>query len=110
MQVFSELVRSIQKTQAELVLSIEEKQRQTERWAQGFINELEQEIAELKKRKTDLENVSRTDHIHFLKVREHFVLITKLSLLSNYNFHCNCTYVIMFNVLFLHNFLSLVSL
>lgn len=69
MQVFSELVRSIQRTQAELVVSIEEKQRQTERWAEGFIAELEQEIAELKQRKADLENVARTDHIHFLKVR-----------------------------------------
>ncbi|XP_023138264.3 E3 ubiquitin-protein ligase TRIM39-like isoform X1 [Amphiprion ocellaris] len=67
MQVFSELVRSIQRTQAELVLVIEEKQRQTERWAEGLIAELEQEIAELKRRNTDLENVARTDHIHFLK-------------------------------------------
>uniref|UniRef100_A0A3Q0QVK4 Si:dkey-46i9.6 n=1 Tax=Amphilophus citrinellus TaxID=61819 RepID=A0A3Q0QVK4_AMPCI len=67
MQVFSELVRSIQKTQAELVLVIEEKQRQTERWAQGLIAELEQEIAELKRRNADLEYVARTDHIHFLK-------------------------------------------
>ncbi|XP_024144280.2 E3 ubiquitin-protein ligase TRIM7 [Oryzias melastigma] len=67
MQVFSELVRSIQRTQAELVLAIEEKQRQTERRAQGLISELEQEISELKRRNTDLENVARTDHIHFLK-------------------------------------------
>ncbi|XP_037531343.1 E3 ubiquitin-protein ligase TRIM7 [Nematolebias whitei] len=67
MQVFSELVRSIQKTQAELVLVIEEKQRQTERWAEGLITELEQEISELKRRHSDLENMARTDHIHFLK-------------------------------------------
>ncbi|XP_037614114.1 E3 ubiquitin-protein ligase TRIM58 isoform X1 [Sebastes umbrosus] len=67
MQVASELVRSIQKTQAELVLAIEEKQRQTESWAEGLIAELEIEIAELKRRNTDLENVARTDHIHFLK-------------------------------------------
>uniref|UniRef100_A0A3B3CQ54 Si:dkey-46i9.6 n=1 Tax=Oryzias melastigma TaxID=30732 RepID=A0A3B3CQ54_ORYME len=65
--IFSELVRSIQRTQAELVLAIEEKQRQTERRAQGLISELEQEISELKRRNTDLENVARTDHIHFLK-------------------------------------------
>ena len=68
MQVFSELVRSFQRAQAELVVSIEEKQRQTEMWAEGFVTELEQEIAELKRRKEDLENVARTDHIHFLKV------------------------------------------
>ncbi|XP_056884314.1 nuclear factor 7, ovary isoform X2 [Takifugu flavidus] len=67
MQVFSELVRSIQRTQAELVVSIEEKQRQTERWAAGFITELEEEIAGLTRRKKDLENMARTDHIHFLK-------------------------------------------
>lgn len=69
MQVFSELVRSIQRAQAELVVSIEEKQRQTERWAAGFITELEEEIADLTRRKKDLENMARTDHIHFLKVR-----------------------------------------
>nr|XP_020442436.1 E3 ubiquitin-protein ligase TRIM39-like [Monopterus albus] len=67
MQVFSELVRSIQRTQAELVLDIEEKQRQTERRAGGLITELEQEIAELRRRNTGLENVAQTDHIHFLK-------------------------------------------
>uniref|UniRef100_A0A3Q3L359 Si:dkey-46i9.6 n=1 Tax=Labrus bergylta TaxID=56723 RepID=A0A3Q3L359_9LABR len=67
MQVFSELVRAIQRNQAELVLSIEEKQRQAERWAEGFMTELEQEISELKRRNTELENVARTDHIHFLK-------------------------------------------
>ncbi|CAJ1085924.1 E3 ubiquitin-protein ligase TRIM58 [Xyrichtys novacula] len=66
-QVFSELVRSIQKTQAELVVSIEEKQRQAERRAGGLIAELEQEITELKRRYTELENVARADHIHFLK-------------------------------------------
>ncbi|XP_059210641.1 E3 ubiquitin-protein ligase TRIM39 [Centropristis striata] len=66
-QVVSELVRSLQKTQAELVLAIEEKQRQTERWAEGLVAELELEITELKRRNTDLENVARTDHIHFLK-------------------------------------------
>uniref|UniRef100_A0A3B5LBL3 Si:dkey-46i9.6 n=1 Tax=Xiphophorus couchianus TaxID=32473 RepID=A0A3B5LBL3_9TELE len=67
MQVFSELVRSIQKAQAELVLVIEEKQRQMERRAEGLITELEQEISKLKTRHTALENVNRTDHIHFLK-------------------------------------------
>ncbi|KAM9836965.1 E3 ubiquitin-protein ligase TRIM39 [Aulostomus maculatus] len=67
MQVFSELVRSIQRTQADLVLTIEEKQKQTERWAQNLVSELEEEINELKRRYMDLENMARTDHIHFLK-------------------------------------------
>jgi len=72
MQVFSELVRSIQRAQAELVLVFEEKQRQTERWAEGLLADLEQEIAELKKRNADLEYVALTDHIHFLKVIVYF--------------------------------------
>ncbi|KAL0970063.1 hypothetical protein UPYG_G00236640 [Umbra pygmaea] len=68
MQVFQELFRSIQRTQAEFVLAIEEKQRATERWSQGLIEELEQEITELQRRNTDLGYLSRTeDHIHFLQ-------------------------------------------
>lgn len=66
-QVFSDLVRSIQRTQAELVSVIEEKQRRTEQWADGLISDLEQEISELQRRHGDLENVARTDHINFLK-------------------------------------------
>ncbi|XP_062305759.1 E3 ubiquitin-protein ligase TRIM7 [Osmerus eperlanus] len=68
MAVFSELIRSLQRSQAELVLALEERQRQTESWAQGLITELEQEIAELNRRNTDLERLGRTDdHIHFLQ-------------------------------------------
>uniref|UniRef100_A0A8C5G120 Si:dkey-46i9.6 n=1 Tax=Gouania willdenowi TaxID=441366 RepID=A0A8C5G120_GOUWI len=66
-QVFQELVHAIQRTQAELVLVIEEKQNETSRRAEGLISELELEIAELRKRNADLENVARADHIHFLK-------------------------------------------
>ncbi|XP_072314964.1 E3 ubiquitin-protein ligase TRIM39 isoform X2 [Eucyclogobius newberryi] len=66
-RVFTDLVRSIQETQAELVRAIEEKRRQTERWADGLIGRLEQEISELQRRQGDLEKVARTDHINFLK-------------------------------------------
>uniref|UniRef100_A0A8C1WWV6 Si:dkey-46i9.6 n=1 Tax=Cyprinus carpio TaxID=7962 RepID=A0A8C1WWV6_CYPCA len=68
MQVFSDLIRAVQKAQAELVLDIEEKQRKTESWANGQIQELEQEIDALKLRNTELEYLSHTeDHIHFLQ-------------------------------------------
>ncbi|KAJ8007621.1 hypothetical protein DPEC_G00096080 [Dallia pectoralis] len=68
MQVFQELIRSIQRTQAELVLAIEEKQRVTERWSESLIAELEQEITELQRRNTDLAHLLCTeDHIHFLQ-------------------------------------------
>uniref|UniRef100_A0A3Q2YMT9 Nuclear factor 7, ovary-like n=1 Tax=Hippocampus comes TaxID=109280 RepID=A0A3Q2YMT9_HIPCM len=69
-QVFCELVRSIQKTQADVVAAIEEKQRRIESQAHDLVAELEREIDELRRRGVDLENMDRTDHIHFLKVQD----------------------------------------
>ncbi|MBN3307089.1 E3 ubiquitin-protein ligase TRIM39 [Amia ocellicauda] len=67
-QVFSALVRSIEKNQAELTELIEAKQRAAEKQAEGLIEELEQEITALKRRHTELEQISHTeDHIHFLQ-------------------------------------------
>ena len=67
--MFAELVRVIQRAQAELVRSVEEGRSQAEQRAQGLVAALEQEIAELQRRNTDLESLGRTDHIHFLQVR-----------------------------------------
>uniref|UniRef100_A0A3B1KBX3 Si:dkey-46i9.6 n=1 Tax=Astyanax mexicanus TaxID=7994 RepID=A0A3B1KBX3_ASTMX len=64
-QVFSDLVRVVQKVQAELVLAIEEKQRRTERWAESLIQELEQEISLLKTRNSEL------DHLNFPSLMTH---------------------------------------
>ncbi|XP_071263348.1 E3 ubiquitin-protein ligase TRIM21-like [Salvelinus alpinus] len=60
-QVFTALVHSIKKSQAELIEVIEEKQKAAERQAEGFIKELEQEITELKRRSTDLKQLSHTE-------------------------------------------------
>ncbi|XP_030000638.1 E3 ubiquitin-protein ligase TRIM21-like [Sphaeramia orbicularis] len=47
---------------------IQEKQRSTETQAKGFINELEQEICELEKRSTEVEQLSVCeDHLHFVQ-------------------------------------------
>ncbi len=71
MQVFADLIRAVQKAQAELVLDIEEKQRKTESWANGQLQELEQEIDVLKLRNIELAYLSHTeDHIHFLQVEQ----------------------------------------
>ncbi|KAK6314843.1 hypothetical protein J4Q44_G00143720, partial [Coregonus suidteri] len=68
MEVFTDLVRSIERSQAELIEVIEEKQRAAERQAEGLIKELEQEITELKRRSTELEQLSHTeDHLHLLQ-------------------------------------------
>ncbi|CDQ95004.1 unnamed protein product [Oncorhynchus mykiss] len=67
-QVFTALVRSIERSQTELIEVIEEKQKAAERQAEGLIKDLEQEITELKRRSTELEQLSHTeDHLHFLQ-------------------------------------------
>ncbi|XP_010728625.3 E3 ubiquitin-protein ligase TRIM21 [Larimichthys crocea] len=51
-----------------LIDTIEEKQRSTRKQAEDFIKKLEQEISKLKKRSTEVEQLSRTeDHLHFLQ-------------------------------------------
>ncbi|XP_045572610.1 E3 ubiquitin-protein ligase TRIM39-like [Salmo salar] len=67
-QVFTALVRSVKKSQVELVQVIKEKQKAVERQAEGFIKELEQEITELKRRRTDLKQLPHTeDHLRLLQ-------------------------------------------
>ncbi|XP_049430834.1 E3 ubiquitin-protein ligase TRIM21-like [Epinephelus fuscoguttatus] len=67
-QVFTALKESVERSQAELMDTIKEKQRKTEKQAEGFIKELEQEISELKKRSTEVEQLSRSeDHVHVLQ-------------------------------------------
>ncbi|XP_014050675.2 zinc finger protein RFP-like [Salmo salar] len=66
--VFTALALSIEKSQAEHIEVIEEKQKAVERQAEGFIKELEQEITELKRRSTDLKQLSHTeDHLQLLQ-------------------------------------------
>ncbi|KAM4614757.1 LOW QUALITY PROTEIN: E3 ubiquitin-protein ligase TRIM21-like [Polymixia lowei] len=67
-EVFTALMSSIERNQAELIETIEEKQKSTEKKAEGLIKELEQEISELMKRSTELEQLSHTeDHLHLLQ-------------------------------------------
>ncbi|XP_067111129.1 LOW QUALITY PROTEIN: E3 ubiquitin-protein ligase TRIM39-like [Osmerus mordax] len=67
-QVFTALVRSIERSQAELIEVIEEKQKAAEKQAEGLIQDLEQEITDLKRRSTKLEKLSHTeDHLHLLQ-------------------------------------------
>ncbi|XP_030266595.1 zinc finger protein RFP-like [Sparus aurata] len=64
-QVFSALKESVERSQAELIDTIKEKQRETEKQAEGFIKELEQEISELEKRSSEVEQLSQSeDHLH----------------------------------------------
>ncbi|XP_041706049.1 zinc finger protein RFP-like [Coregonus clupeaformis] len=68
MQFFTALVHSIERSQADFIEVVEEKQKAAERKAAGLIKELEQEITELQRRNTELEQLSYTeDHLHLLQ-------------------------------------------
>ncbi|XP_073328314.1 E3 ubiquitin-protein ligase TRIM21-like [Pagrus major] len=66
--VFTALKKSVERSQAELINTIKEKQRKTEKQAEGFIRELQQEISELEKRSSEVEQLSQSeDHLHLLQ-------------------------------------------
>uniref|UniRef100_A0A3B1JHS7 Uncharacterized protein n=1 Tax=Astyanax mexicanus TaxID=7994 RepID=A0A3B1JHS7_ASTMX len=68
-EVFTALMRSIERSQAELLEVMVKKQKAAERQAEEFIKDLEQEITELKRRDTELEQLSHTeDHLHLLQI------------------------------------------
>ncbi|KAM9334898.1 E3 ubiquitin-protein ligase TRIM21-like [Symphorus nematophorus] len=66
--VFTALIESLKTAQAKIIRMIEEEQKTTEEQVKGFINELEQEISELMRRRAELEQLSRSkDHLRFLQ-------------------------------------------
>ncbi|XP_058251154.1 zinc-binding protein A33-like [Hemibagrus wyckioides] len=68
-EFFTALCCSIERSQAELLEVMEEKQKAAERQAEGLIKELEQEITVLKRRDTELEQLSHTEeHLHLLQI------------------------------------------
>ncbi|XP_060782184.1 E3 ubiquitin-protein ligase TRIM39-like [Neoarius graeffei] len=68
-EIFSALTRCIERSQAELCKVMEEKQNTAKMQAEDFVKELEQEINELKRRNTELEQLSHTeDHLHLLQI------------------------------------------
>uniref|UniRef100_A0AAY4A2W7 E3 ubiquitin-protein ligase TRIM39-like n=1 Tax=Denticeps clupeoides TaxID=299321 RepID=A0AAY4A2W7_9TELE len=68
-EVFNALMRSIERSQAELLEVMEEEQRAAERQAEGLIKDLQQEITELQRRNSELEKISHTeDHLHLLQI------------------------------------------
>ncbi|XP_056124610.1 LOW QUALITY PROTEIN: bloodthirsty-related gene family, member 9 [Rhinichthys klamathensis goyatoka] len=68
-ELFTDLIRSIESCQSELLEVMEQKQKAEEKQAEELIKELEQEIMELKRRNTELEQLSHTeDHLHLLQI------------------------------------------
>ncbi|XP_034544798.1 E3 ubiquitin-protein ligase TRIM21-like [Notolabrus celidotus] len=67
-RVFTALKESVERGQAELMDSIKEKQKTAEQQDQDFIHQLEEEISELKKRSSEVKQLSGSeDHLHLLQ-------------------------------------------
>ncbi|KAI4895767.1 hypothetical protein NFI96_024069, partial [Prochilodus magdalenae] len=69
-KVFTALISAIEKSKAEMLQMVEERQKAVEVQAKGLIQRLEKEIIELKKRETELEQLLHTeDHLQLIRVR-----------------------------------------
>ena len=68
-RIWTELICSIEKKRSELTELIRAQEEAELSGAEELLEQLEQEIADLKRRDTELEQLSHTeDHIHFLQV------------------------------------------
>ncbi|KAI1888747.1 hypothetical protein AGOR_G00171910 [Albula goreensis] len=67
-RIFTELIRSIERRRSEVKELIRDQEKAAVSRAEGLLERLEQEIAELRRRDAELEQLSHTeDHIHFLQ-------------------------------------------
>lgn len=67
--MFSDMMRSIERMQQEMTKLISSNKRAALNNAEGHMERLTHEIADLKKRDTHITQLSRTeDHIHFIQV------------------------------------------
>uniref|UniRef100_A0A3Q0S3V8 Uncharacterized protein n=1 Tax=Amphilophus citrinellus TaxID=61819 RepID=A0A3Q0S3V8_AMPCI len=67
-RIYTALRESVEKGLNELIEAVDEKQRTAEKQAEGFIKQLEQEIIELTKRSSEVEQLSRSeDHLQFIQ-------------------------------------------
>ncbi|KAI2667829.1 Tripartite motif-containing protein 16 [Labeo rohita] len=67
-RIFTELIRSIERSRSEVTQLIRDQEKAAVSQAEELLEQLEQEIEDLKRRDTELEQLSHTDHhIHFLQ-------------------------------------------
>ncbi|KAL0984422.1 hypothetical protein UPYG_G00141260 [Umbra pygmaea] len=68
-KIFTQLIRSIERRRSELKERIRAQEKAEVSWAEGLLEQLEQEVSELRRRDVELKQVSQTeDHIQFLQV------------------------------------------
>ncbi|XP_073687034.1 E3 ubiquitin/ISG15 ligase TRIM25-like [Garra rufa] len=76
-RIFTELIRSIERSRSELIRLIRDQEKRAVIRAEGRLERLEQEINDLRRRDAELEQLSHTqDHIHLL----YFCLLQSFSI------------------------------
>ncbi|XP_076000442.1 E3 ubiquitin-protein ligase TRIM21-like [Genypterus blacodes] len=67
-QAFTTLREHVEKSQTDFIRTVEEQEKSTEKLADGFIKELQQEISELKGSAAEREQLSHSeDHLHLIQ-------------------------------------------
>ncbi|XP_028426686.1 E3 ubiquitin/ISG15 ligase TRIM25-like [Perca flavescens] len=67
-EVFTALVVSLQRSQADLIKVIQEKQKAAQKEAEDCMTQLEQEVAESRRKRSEMEQLLQTeDHLHLLQ-------------------------------------------
>ncbi|XP_051556926.1 tripartite motif-containing protein 16-like protein [Myxocyprinus asiaticus] len=67
-RIFTELIRSIERSRSEVTQLIRDREKAAVSQAEGLLERLEQEIADLRRRDAELEELAHTeDHVHFLQ-------------------------------------------
>ncbi|KAK7132829.1 hypothetical protein R3I93_019159 [Phoxinus phoxinus] len=96
-EFFSDLIRSIERCQSDQLKMMEEQQKAAEKQAEDLIKDLHQEITELKRRNTELEQLSHTDdHLHLIQMssslntRPHTKIWTEIRIDSDVNVNSLC--------------------
>ncbi len=70
-RIFTEIIRSIERSRSELIQLIRDQEKQAVSRAEERLEQLEQEINDLRRRNAELEQLSHTqDHIQFLQVTQ----------------------------------------
>ncbi|XP_073673931.1 zinc-binding protein A33-like [Garra rufa] len=79
-ELFTDLMRSIERCQSELLKIMAQKQKAADKQAEELIKKLEQEITELKRRDSELEQLSHTeDYLHLLQIYPSLIRPTAIS-------------------------------
>ncbi|XP_062398980.1 tripartite motif-containing protein 16-like isoform X2 [Sardina pilchardus] len=86
--VFTDMIRTIERRRSEVEELIRAQEKAEVSRAEGLLKQLEQEIAEMKRRDAEMEQLSHTDdHIHFLKSVQ--LVSAKLESKDSLSFHVN---------------------